>query len=442
MVEFLLGHVVFDEHRGPTLKAWLHHNYPIPQVILQGITTTLFTMAIGVGQPTGESQTAIIPINITSLQGRALIYSYSVHDPQARGKKRMEAFMLFISKSSQDKLLRDPLYLIKAISDGATLISEGYSSKEAISRVFNNIKKILLAELDYEVQQILNQNCTEKDAVLISDGTIKGLNNIMITPNLIKQSNDVLKAVKGFTILIHQLESAKDESFRKEASASLENGKHLDEQEPSYWLMELYGRTNDAKHFYLLGFLDRMALILTPNRLQIGQMAKIFRELLWDLKLKTADDGLLDIKPKSIEPIQVTVITKESPYLDECENLLKNLDIVIDNYSIIRRKDEKVSLLRKSSMQESRAHLQLTHLLTRVNELLAEITDQELIINQLLCSIQVEDHQKNIFSILWDVHPTTKGFLYLTATSRRDIGLLNILTQRILSLKAKAMEEQ
>ncbi len=433
MVEFLLGHVVFDEHRGPTLKAWLHHNYPIPEVILQGITTTLFTMAIGVGQPTGEAQTAIIPINITSLQGRALIYSYSVHDVKARGKRRMEAFMLFISKSYQDKLLRDPLYLIKTISEGVNLINEGYSSEEVILRVFDNIKKILLAELDYEVQQILNQNCTEKDAVIISDGTIKGLNNVMITPNLINQSNDVLKAVKGFILLIDQLERMESEHFSKDSTTGNEMMSSTNIT-PAYWVTEVYGRTNDAKYFYMLGFLDRIAILFTPNRLQIGQMTKSFREILWDLKLKTKEKTL-DITPWVIKPSQVEKMTKKSQYLDDCETLLKNLNIVIDEYSIIRRKNEEVSLLRKSSLKESHLHLQLTHLLIRINNLLTEIMDQELIITQLLCSIQVEDQHRNIFSILWDTHPSTKGYLYLTATSQRDIGLLNILSQRIQSLK-------
>ncbi len=434
MVEFLLGHIVFDEQRGPTLREWLQHDSPIPEVILQGITTTLFTMAIGVGQPTGEAQTAIIPINITSLQGRALIYSYSVHDAQARGKRRMEAFMLFISKSYQDKLLRDPLYLIKTIEEGAALINEGVPSEEVITKVFDNIKKIFLAELDYEVQQLLNQNCTEKDAVVISDGTIKGLNNVMITPNLINLSNDVLNVLKGLIILTHHAGDSTEGITSDGDLVIPANTLSKDDGIPSYWLTEVYGRVDDGRHFYLLGFLDRIAVLLTPNRLQIGQMTKMFREILWELKLKNTQKAL-SITPWILNSSQFSVITKKNRYLEDCEKLLRNLNIVIDDYSIIRRKDNDVGIMRKSSMKEGFLHLQLIHLLIKINELLNELADQKLTITQLLCSVQAEDQIKNMFSILWDTHSSSKGYLYLTASSQRDIGLLNILSQRIQSLK-------
>ncbi len=433
MSEFLLGHVVFDEHRGPTLKEWLNHNYPIPEVILQGITTTLFTMAIGVGQPTGEAQTAIIPVNITSVQGRVLIYSYSVHDVKARGKKRMEAFMLFISKYYQDKLLRDPLYLIKTLAEGANLINEGLPSEEVIIKVFDNIKKILLAEVDYEVQQILNQNCTEKDTVIISDGTIKGLNNAMITPNLINMSIGVLNAVKGLIFLTDKINNTHNH-LEKGQTIKMTHVANFEQEQPSYWLIEVYGRVSDGRFFYLLGFLDRFAVLLTPNRLQIGRMTKTFREILWDLKLK-AREKILDIIPHILEPSYMTNKEKKNSYLVECESLLKNLSLVIDDYSIIRRKQEKIDLLKVSSSSESHLHLQLTHLLVKINDLLEEIADTKLTITQLICSIQVEDQIKNMMSILWDVYLPVKGYLYLTASSERDLGLLNILSQRIFSLK-------
>ncbi len=70
--QFFLAHIVFDEEYGPVLRSYLAHELDIPNIILQGVTTTLFTMAVGVGEPTGEPDTAIIPINVTGIQGRVL----------------------------------------------------------------------------------------------------------------------------------------------------------------------------------------------------------------------------------------------------------------------------------------------------------------------------------------------------------------------------------
>ena len=88
-IQFFLAHIVFDEEHGPVLKSYLTHELEIPKIILQGVTTTLFTMAIGVGEPTRDPETAIIPINVTGIQGRVLIHSFAVDDPEARGKNRL-----------------------------------------------------------------------------------------------------------------------------------------------------------------------------------------------------------------------------------------------------------------------------------------------------------------------------------------------------------------
>ena len=105
-VQFFLAHIIFDQEHGPLLKSFKSDNIEIPKIILQGVTTTLFTMAVGVGEPTGEPDTAIIPINVTGIQGRVLIHSFSIDDPSVRGKNRIESFMLFIPRSHQDKLLQ------------------------------------------------------------------------------------------------------------------------------------------------------------------------------------------------------------------------------------------------------------------------------------------------------------------------------------------------
>jgi hypothetical protein len=49
-IHFFLAHIVFDEEHGPVLNSYLTHGLKIPKIILQGVTTTLFTMAIGVGE--------------------------------------------------------------------------------------------------------------------------------------------------------------------------------------------------------------------------------------------------------------------------------------------------------------------------------------------------------------------------------------------------------
>ena len=109
MTQFGIIHVTFDESKGPVLNLVFRHNITIPNAILQGVTTTLFTMAIGVGEPTGEPQISIIPVNVTDVRGRTLIFSFGVDEPSARGGQVIEAFMVFVRASDESHKDEDKL---------------------------------------------------------------------------------------------------------------------------------------------------------------------------------------------------------------------------------------------------------------------------------------------------------------------------------------------
>ncbi|MFW9991649.1 MAG: hypothetical protein ACFFD4_06285 [Candidatus Odinarchaeota archaeon] len=46
MVSCALMYVIFDEDQGPVLRAIATHNIVFPRVILRGVFTTLFTIAL------------------------------------------------------------------------------------------------------------------------------------------------------------------------------------------------------------------------------------------------------------------------------------------------------------------------------------------------------------------------------------------------------------
>ena len=201
-VQFFLAHVVFDEDHGPTLTSFMSRDIDIPKIILQGVTTTLFTMAVGVGEPTGEPDTAIIPINVTGIQGRVLIHSFSIDDPSARGKNRIESFMLFIPRAHQDRLLQHSYafsnILQQAIHD-IQIENERGNGEFPLDNIFTNIKKILMTRIDNKIQDRISAICTDKETVIVSDGTVRAIHNIVLTPAIISLVNKIPHLLKSYS---------------------------------------------------------------------------------------------------------------------------------------------------------------------------------------------------------------------------------------------------
>jgi hypothetical protein len=333
--QFFLAHIIFDEEHGPVLKSYLAHELEIPRIILQGVTTTLFTMAIGVGEPTGEPDTAIIPINVTGIQGRVLINSFTVDDPEARGRNRIESFMLFIPRAQQDKLLQHSLafsnILQEAISD-IKIQNNGRNETYALEKVFGNIRKVLLTRIDNNIQNLISEICTDQETIVISDGTtIRAVHNIVLSPDFISLVNELPSLLR---VYVDELKAF---------------GTFFDALP-----IEIHGKTGNQQ-FYLIAIENNFILAFSSGKGRLGSLFRFFREILWDLKMQGisySDDHIskyrtiIKDKRKSFP---------QNQYLDTSFELLKSFKPIITDASIIRCscKLKKAEILRTSSSQTS-----------------------------------------------------------------------------------------
>ncbi|MFX0212217.1 MAG: hypothetical protein ACFFDT_39960 [Candidatus Hodarchaeota archaeon] len=410
--QFFLAHIIFDEEHGPVLKSYLAHELEIPRIILQGVTTTLFTMAIGVGEPTGEPDTAIIPINVTGIQGRVLIHSFTVDDPEARGRNRIESFMLFIPRAHQDKLLQHSLtfsnILQEAIRD-IKIQNNGKNDIYSLEKVFGNIKKVLLTRIDNNIQNLISEICTDQETVVVSDGTtIRAVHNIVLSPDFISLINEIPSLLRD---------------YGEELKAF---GTFFDALP-----IEIHGKTGNQQ-LYLITIENNFILAFSSGKGRLGSLFRFFREILWDLNIQNA--SLSDTHISKYR----TVITDKShsfpqnQYLDISFELLKSYKPIVTDTSILRCSSElkTVEILRTTSSNIIKKHAFICQIFNLIDQLCIRLFRTSLI------KIVLSQHGSNTIALLWGVNSEKNVSLFMVGDSPKGVGLLKLVSEQILEYRS------
>ncbi|MFQ5977485.1 MAG: hypothetical protein ACE5OZ_05065 [Candidatus Heimdallarchaeota archaeon] len=277
MAQFAIMHVNFDESAGPVLNLVFKHDLDIPNPILQGVTTTLFTMAIGVGEPTGEPQISIIPVNVPNIRGRTLIFSFGVHNPSARGGQLIEAFMIFVrmtkgSHQDEDKLLRHSIPIIRILEKGAEarIKLQGTSQfDDYFQNLSEALQKILITDLFESTQKDLSDICTEKERAIVSNGVIRAIHNLDLTPELITSGVSVYRflGVLGESLAEYHGDKAL-------LALPLEIHGYLNKPESE---MNLYAEAIESC----------FASVLTRGDGRTNILGRPLKQILWDLNLSS-----------------------------------------------------------------------------------------------------------------------------------------------------------
>lgn len=407
--EFFLAHIVFDEEAGPSLKSYLAHRLEIPSIILQGVTTTLFTMAIGVGEPTGEPDTAIIPINVTGIQGRVLIHSFSLSDPNARGKSRIESLMLFVPRVHQDKLLQHSLsfstILQEAIRD-IKIHENGSKTAFPLEKVFNNIKKVILTQIDNTTQDRISEVLTEKEkTVIVSDGTIRAFHNVSLSPEIIS--------------LVSQISSLLRD-WGEEIKAS---GTFFDTIP-----LEIHAKTLNKQQFYLLAIENTFILAVSSGKGRLGSLLRVFREILWDLNLQSSLAPGTSVPRFRVQFRDASKLFPNNQFLDKSFAVLKGFRPIITEVSIIRCACDRrvLDVLRTTTPSGARRHAlvcQIFSVLHNIAKILSKATLRQLVLSH---------HIMNSLVLRIAQNSDRNASLFLVGDSFRGVGLLKLVSEQLL----------
>lgn len=410
--QFFLAHIIFDEEHGPVLKSYLAHELEIPRIILQGVTTTLFTMAIGVGEPTGEPDTAIIPINVTGIQGRVLIHSFTVDDPEARGRNRIESFMLFIPRAQQDKLLQYSLafsnILQEAIRD-IKIRNNGRNDTYPLEKVFENIRKVLLTRIDNNIQNLISEICTDQETIVVSDGTtIRAVHNIVLSPDFISLVNELPSLLR---VYVDELKAF---------------GTFFDALP-----IEIHGKTGNQQ-VYLIAIENNFILAFSSGKGRLGSLFRFFREILWDLNMQR-----ISYSDAHISKYRTIIKDKrksfpQNQYLDTSFELLKSFKPIITDASIIRCscKLKKAEILRTSSSQTSNKHAFVCQVYNLIDQLCMRLFRTSLI------QIVLSQHGSNTIALMWGANSEKNVALFMVGDSPRGVGLLKLVSEQILEYRS------
>jgi hypothetical protein len=391
----------------------MSHEIDIPKIILQGVTTTLFTMAVGVGEPTGEPDTAIIPINVTGIQGRILVHSFTVDDPSARGKNRIESFMLFIPRKHQDKLLQHS-YAFSIILQNAikALQVNPIDSKSEfdLTVLFTNIKKILMTRVDNIIQDRISEVCTDKETVIVSDGTIRAFHNIVLTPEIISTVNKIPFLLKKYTDQLKQF------------------GTFFDALP-----IEVHGKIQSNQQLYLIAIENNFILAFSSGKGRLGSLFRTFREILWDLNIQTTDDTALYIPSFPVNYQENTDYLVSNQFLNYSFEILKSFSPIISNASLLRCdcNMSKIESLRLSDKKAGGKHGYMSVLFTLIHKLCQKLFRTSLI------QIVISQHGFNSIALRWTATSSEKTALYMVGDSVRGVGLLKLVGDQILEQKTE-----
>lgn len=415
--QFFLAHIVFDEEHGPVLKSYKAHELEIPRIVLQGVTTTLFTMAIGVGEPTGEPDTAIIPINVTGIQGRVLIHSFAIKDSKARGKNRIESFMLFIPREHQDKLLQHSLAFSAILQEAIHNIEIKNDGVEVIyqfENVYENIKKVLLTRIDNKIQDIISEVCTEKESVLVSDGSIRAVHNILLSPEIISIVNQIPSLLYDYA---HELKSV---------------GTFFDSLP-----IEIHGKTYSDHQFYLIAIGTNYVLAFSSGKGRLGSLFRIFRELLWDLNMQSNEGSRTHISPYRMSISTISNSFPENTYLNTTFDLLKSFEPILTDFSILRCSCDrkKVEALRKTSDQSVKKHALICYIFNTIHGLSSRL------FRTSLMQIVLSQHGFNSIALMWATNSLQNVRLFMVADSTRSVGLLKLVSEQVLEYRVNSISQ-
>ncbi len=424
MTRFAIIHVTFDESAGPVLNLIFKQNLQIPNAILQGVATTLFTMAIGVGEPTGEPQISIIPVNVTDIRGRTLIYSFGVEDASARGGQIIEAFMVFVRMShdshrDEDKLLRHSIPIIKILEKGVEArIKLGKDSQynEYFENLAEALQKILLTDLYKTTEDDLSDLCTEKELAIVSDGgSIRAIHNLDLTAGLVT-------AVKAVHWHLETLGKFIVNNYGDEALLALP--------------LEIHGHLDNPSsemNLYVEAIESCFANVLTSGDGRTNILGRPLKRILWDLNLDQKRFPL-DTPQKAADflwwPSDLsTPYTFSADMLQESFELLSEYSHLFSSYSVfkISEYDPEKSNSGDHALA-SHADMIATHraaggLFLGLSQLSKAMTSGEELRDITIATFGSEMGQILILS--W-----FPGYI-MVGESNRGPGLLNILAEQI-----------
>jgi hypothetical protein len=413
-VQFFLAHIIFDQEHGPTLKSFMADDIEIPKIILQGVTTTLFTMAVGVGEPSGEPDTAIIPINVTGIQGRVLIHSFSIDDPSVRGKNRIESFMLFIPRSHQDKLLQHSYAFTNILQNAIHEIQlnhENFDEKFDLNDVFTNIKKILLTRIDNIVQDRISAICTDKETVVVSDGTIRAIHNIVLTPEIISLVNKLPILLKNY-----------GEELKK-------YGTFFDALP-----IEIHGKTSSNQQFYLRAIENNFILAFSSGKGRLGSLFRSFREILWDLDI-LGSQQTTESMPRFVTHYEdKSGSFTDNQFINLSFEILTNFSPIISNASLLRCTCDlsKIESLRLTDTNAGKKHAYICATFLIVHEICERLFRTSLI------ELVLAQHGFNSIVLKWAMNSSRDTALFMVGDSIRGVGLLKLVGDQILEHKVES----
>ena len=388
----------------------------IPKIVLQGVTTTLFTMAVGVGEPTGEPDTAIIPINVTGVEGRVLIHSFAIDDPSVRGKNRIESFMLFIPRLHQDKLLQHSYAFSNILQNAITDIQKGYTNLESeftLTDVFTNIKKILMTRIDNIIQDRISAICTDKETVLVSDGTIRALHNIVLTPEIISLVNKIPFVIRKYGDQLKQY------------------GTFFDALP-----IEVHGDTQSNQQFYLIAIENNFILAFSSGKGRLGSLFRSFREILWDLNLQVTTSPVSQIPLYSISYQEKTDSYLNNQFLDSSFEILKYFSPIITNASLLKC-DHNISSIEAFKLTDPKAGEKHGYMCA-VYSIIHKLSKR--LFRTSLTQLVISQHGFNSIALQWVENSTKDTGLFMVGDSIRGVGLLKLVGNQILEHKNKDPE--
>ncbi|MFX1537858.1 MAG: hypothetical protein ACFFDI_27010, partial [Promethearchaeota archaeon] len=410
-INFFLAHIVFDEEHGPILDSYLTYGLEIPRIILQGVTTTLFTMAIGVGEPTGEPETAIIPINVTDIQGRVLIHSFVIDDPEARGRNRIESFMLFIPRSHQDKLLQHSLAFSNILQEAIREIKIKNNRKQesySLNKVFENIKKVLLTKIDNTIQDQISEICTDKETVLVSDGTIRAVHNIILSPDIISLVNRIPSLLQNY----------EDE---------LKTYGTFFDALP----IEIHGKTYSNHQFYLVNIRNNFIIAFSSGKGRLGSLFRSFREILWNLSIQGDLTTQSSISQYSISIRDESNLFPQNHFLDRSFQLLQSFKPIITEVSISRCNMNVVETLRTSSDRIVKKHAFICQIFEAVNNLCFRLFRTDLV------QVVLSQYGLNAIALKWATNTKEDTSLLMVGDSTKGVGLLKLVGEQVLEYRGQ-----
>ncbi|MHA2176534.1 MAG: hypothetical protein ACXABI_17045 [Candidatus Hodarchaeales archaeon] len=385
-VQFFLAHIIFDEEHGPLLKSYMAHEIEIPKIILQGVTTTL---------------------------GRVLIHSFAIDDPSARGKNRIESFMLFIPRSHQDKLLQHSYAFSNVLQNAIDSIQVNSKKNDedfSLSEIFTNIKKILMTRIDNIIQDQISAICTDKEAAIVSDGTVRAIHNIVLTPEIISLVDKIPILLNSYGDQLKQF------------------GTFFDALP-----IEIHGKTLSNQQFYLITIENIFILAFSSGKGRLGSLFRSFREIVWDLNIQSSTSPSIQMPTFSPDYQELTKKYSENEFLNVSFEILKNFTPIITNASLLRCNNNvtKIDALKLTDSEAGNKHAFVCAVFTIIHELCNRLFRTSLI--QMVLS----QHGFNSVALLWAESSSKKSALYLVGDSIRGAGLLKLVGDQILEHKTK-----